>query len=237
MNLSHHLTVPLRRSEKIWGWIYLPVYLVLLGEFLVAGAEYLGMDVTTDHSLAVINGAYFLINFFFTLLIFRRFLWQNLLQVKKRFWGFVQAVILGLVMYYVGAMLVGIFISVVSSPNLSNPNDQNITKMAQAAQWIMVPGTVILAPFAEECLMRGLLFRGMYDRSRILAFILSVLVFAVIHVKGYVDSVPLSQLALNFLQYLPSGIALAWAYEKADSIFAPIVMHCLINSIATWVKA
>lgn len=237
MNQRQHLTVPLSRGEKIWGWIYLPVFLVLLGEFLVAGAKYLGMDVTTVHSKAVINGLFFLINFLATLLIFRRFLWQNLRQIKKRFWGFVQAVILGLVMYYVGAMLVGIFISIVSSPELSNPNDQNITEMAQAARWIMVPGTVLLVPFAEECLMRGLLFRGMYDRSRILAFVLSVLIFAGIHIMGYVGSVPLSQLALNFLQYLPSGIALAWAYEKADSIFAPIVMHCLINGIATWVKS
>lgn len=236
MNQSHHLTVPLSRGEKIWGWIYLPMYLFFLGELLVIGAEHLGLDTTTSYGHAVINGAYFLINFLATLLIFRRFLWQNLRQIKKRFWGFVQAVILGLVMYFVGSVLVSVFINAVS-PDLSNPNDQYISEMAQAARWIMVPGTVILAPFAEECLMRGSLFRGMYDRSRILAYVLSVLVFAVIHVLGFVGSVSLSQLSLNFLQYLPAGIALAWAYEKADSIFAPIVIHCLLNVFATGVNA
>ena len=39
-------------------------------------------------------------------------------------------------------------------------------------------------------------------------------------------------LFLNFLQYLPAGIALCWAYEQADSIFAPILIHTAINLLA-----
>ena len=32
--------------------------------------------------------------------------------------------------------------------------------------------------------------------------------------------------------FFPAGIALAWAYEKADTIFAPVLMHCLINAVS-----
>lgn len=235
MNQKQKLSIPLSRAEKVWGWVYMPLYLVFLGYLLVAGAKLLDINPTSTDGQALINGAYFVINFLAVLLIFREFLWLNLRQIKKRFWGFVQAVILGLVMYYVGSLLVNVLISYIT-PDLSNPNDQYIMDMTQAASWIMLPGTVLLAPFAEECLMRGLLFRGAYDRSRIWAYVLSVTVFAVIHVLGFLGAVPMERLALNFLQYIPAGIALAWAYEKADSIFAPIVMHCLINAIATGLK-
>jgi membrane protease YdiL (CAAX protease family) len=34
------------------------------------------------------------------------------------------------------------------------------------------------------------------------------------------------------VQYLPAGLALAWAYEKADTIWAPILMHMTINQIS-----
>jgi len=33
------------------------------------------------------------------------------------------------------------------------------------------------------------------------------------------------------VQYLPAGIAFAWAYEKSDTILTPILMHISINQI------
>ena len=49
---------------------------------------------------------------------------------------------------------------------------------------------------------------------------------------GFLGTVPWVDLLLNFLQYVPAGIALGWAYERADSIWAPITMHLIINAIA-----
>ena len=36
----------------------------------------------------------------------------------------------------------------------------------------------------------------------------------------------------RFLQYLPAGLSLAWAYTKSDTIFAPIAIHACINLVA-----
>ena len=52
------------------------------------------------------------------------------------------------------------------------------------------------------------------------------------HVAGYVGQEALSSLAVLALEYIPAGIALAWAYEKADTIFAPILMHAVINAVS-----
>ena len=37
---------------------------------------------------------------------------------------------------------------------------------------------------------------------------------------------------MAFLQYLPAGLCLAWAYTKADTIFAPILIHAIINAVS-----
>ena len=60
---------------------------------------------------------------------------------------------------------------------------------------------------------------------------MSSLVFASIHVIGYIGLFDWQTLCLCLAQYLPAGIALAWAYEKADTIVAPILMHITINQI------
>ena len=93
--------------------------------------------------------------------------------------------------------------------------------------------TVLLVPVAEEALYRGLLFQGFQRKSRLLAYCLSTLIFAGLHVVGYIGSADLITLCLCFAQYLPAGITLAWAYEKADTIAAPMLMHMIINLIGT----
>jgi len=84
----------------------------------------------------------------------------------------------------------------------------------------------------EEVLFRGLLFRALHSHSRILAYAVSVVFFALMHVVSYIGLYDWGLLALCFLQYLPACITLAWAYEQADSIWAPIIMHTLVNLIS-----
>ena len=38
-------------------------------------------------------------------------------------------------------------------------------------------------------------------------------------------------LLLCFLQYIPAGIALGWAYVRSGSILTPILIHTLVNAI------
>lgn len=59
---------------------------------------------------------------------------------------------------------------------------------------------------------------GLHRRNRIAAYVLSTVAFCLIHVAGYVGQEALSSLAVLALEYIPAGIALAWAYEKADTI-------------------
>jgi membrane protease YdiL (CAAX protease family) len=50
-------------------------------------------------------------------------------------------------------------------------------------------------------------------------------------VLGYIGSADLLTLALCFLQYIPAGLCLAWAYDASGSIFAPVLIHTVINAL------
>lgn len=231
MNNKKRLSIALTTGEKWLGWLYMPIYLAFLSVILMAAFELLGWDMESTQGKARLNGVFFLVNFLAAVLIFHKFLWKNFHNIGKRFWGFVQAVILGFVMYYAGLYLINLLLKLVA-PDMSNLNDESIVTLFRASKWIMLPGTVLLAPVAEECFVRGLVFGGLHRRSRVLAYIASTLLFSFMHVGGYIGTAPWWQLGLCFLQYVPAGIALAWAYEKADSLFAPILMHCIINALS-----
>lgn len=231
MNTKNKLSISMIKGEVWAGILYLPVYFGLLTMGLTLLFDTLGWEHTTAKGVAQLNFCYFALNALFMLLLFHRFLWSNFKAIKKRFWGFVQAVILGGVMYYAGTYLVGLLIALLS-PDMVNHNDQGILTMMEELPWAIPLGAIVLAPLAEECLMRGLIFGGIHKKSRIGAYVVSTLVFAFIHVGGYIGQDTWTNLALAFLQYVPAGIALGWAYEKADSVFAPMVIHMLVNALA-----
>lgn len=231
MNQSNTLSVRLSRAETIAGWIYLPCYLLLLSLLLSFVLALLGYDISSGTTQARVNLLYGLINFIAVCVIFRHFLICNLSNILLRFWGFVQAVILGFVLYWVGLLLIN-YLLFWLYPDLHNANNDAIQTMAGVDYRAMLLYTVALAPITEEALFRGLIFSSIHEKHRIAAYAVSVLAFASIHIVGYIGTTPAMQLALSFLQYLPAGIALCWAYERADSIWAPILIHAVINAIS-----
>ena len=90
---------------------------------------------------------------------------------------------------------------------------------------------MILVPPAEECLYRGLIFRKLYGKNHAVAYLVSILAFACIHILGYIGTYSPLELAIAVLQYLPAGLCLAWSYTKADTVFAPILIHAAINYV------
>ena len=61
---------------------------------------------------------------------------------------------------------------------------------------------------------------------------MTILFFAAIHVWQYVLLYDWKSVLLAALQYVPAGIALGWTYEKSNTIWAPILLHMVINAIS-----
>ena len=180
---------------------------------------------------AEVNFVFYLVNFIAALLIFHDFLSRALKQATQHPVILCEAVILGLAAYYACFWATDRLVSLLV-PGFSNYNDQAITDMAGNNYFLMAIGTVVLAPLAEECMFRGLIFRNLYGKSRWAAYVVSIAAFAIIHILGYIGRYEPVELLMAFLQYLPAGLCLAWAYTKADTIFAPILIHAIINAVS-----
>lgn len=217
----------LTNQETIGGFSYLIFELIFLPGILA----WINGMLSNPLNSAELNFVFYLINFMAILLILHGFLGRGLNQVTQHPAIFCQSVILGFVAYYACNWATSWVVRLLV-PSFSNYNDQSISAMLGTNYFLMVVGTVILVPPVEECMFRGLIFRNLYGKSRWAAYIVSILAFSVIHILGYIGRYSAMELLMAFLQYLPAGLCLAWTYTKSDTIFAPIVLHALINAIS-----
>jgi membrane protease YdiL (CAAX protease family) len=79
---------------------------------------------------------------------------------------------------------------------------------------------LIQAPIVEECLFRGIMFRGFAHLLPVPASMaISGLVFAVVHVN-----------AASFFGVWFLGVAFAWTYARTHTLLAPILLHIIFNA-------
>ena len=224
---QYDLGVHLTKGERIAGFCYLPFYV-----FLVAwGLRLLSRLAGLDLSLAQINLIYGYINFAAIVIIFHRFLAQSLKHIVHSFWPFVQALILGFALYYAVNLALGLLLGWLW-PGLENPADDTTIELVRSSGGVMLVCAVFLGPLVEETLMRGLIFGVIQPKNRIAAYAVSALMFAVLHLWQFAGSVSVGVFLGDILLYLPAGLALAWTYEKAGTIWAPIVLHTFINALS-----
>ena len=222
---SNSLGVSPSTAAQVAGFCYLPFYVVLLS----MGLQYLSNLLNLNLSLLQINICYFVINCIMVWVIFHNFLLRSFRSI--RFWELVQAVILGLALHYAGTFAYGLIVTLLKL-DLTSFNDEAVQMLAQQGKAAMVICAVILAPMVEETLVRGLIFGTIRRKSRILAYAVSIVFFAVLHVWQYLLVEDFTAVLLAALQYIPAGIALGWTYEKSNNIWAPIFMHMTVNAIS-----
>lgn len=214
------------RGEKAFGWLYLAFQLL----FLPTALTWVNIQLGSPMNQAVYNFVYHGMNFAAMVCIFYCFLKDSLLSAWENFWDFIQAVVLGFVAFWFCSKVFDWVVALIHA-DLSNINDSAVTAMLQSNYTLMTIAVVVLAPVTEELLYRGLIFRNIWQQSKVAAYLISMVAFAAIHVIGYIGTTDPVTLILCFIQYLPAGLCLAWTYTKADNIFAPIVVHALNNAV------
>ena len=220
-SLGPHLT----RGQIIAGYLYLPFYAVLLSVGLSYISELFGLSLTELE----LNTCWFVLNALIVWIIFHRFLLRSLRRI--RFWDLVQACILGFVFYYAATWLFG-FLTDLLNIRIVSFNDEAVQSLVTENYWVMAVCSVVIAPIVEETLVRGLIFGSIRSKSRILAYLASMLFFSMMHVWAYIPTEGLVPVLLAAAQYVPASIALGWTYEKANTVWAPIAVHMAVNAIS-----
>ena len=225
MKKSKLLYASMSRTEKILGTIWLILQLLL--PYVM---HWLNGLLTSPMDPGNLTFVTYLVNFLFTVCIFGHFLRDSLVAAWRDLWNFVQAVILGFVAHWACSRVLDWALSYLI-PGYNPIADASISALSGANHYLRIIGIVILAPVIEETLYRGLIFRNIWRRSRVAAYIVSMVIFSAIHVLGYIGTADITTMVLCFVRYLPAGLCLAWTYSKADNVFAPVIVHAVINAI------
>ena len=212
--------------ETVSGFCYLAFQMLLLPSLLYFVNDHLAQPLRE----AELNFVFYLVNFIAMLVIFHDFLSRSLSQAFQHPIVLCEAVILGFVAYYACFYATDWLVSLLV-PSFSNYNDEAIAQMRQSNSFLMLIGTVVLVPPVEECLYRGLIFRNLYKKSHLAAYLVSMVAFACIHILGYIGQYSPLELVMAVLQYLPAGLCLAWSYVRGDTIFASILIHAAVNYV------
>ena len=174
--------------EWILGALYLPVFLFFLNFAILTYFPALGFPLTQPRNYFFANLLYMTVNFAVMLLIFRRTLWQSLREFEGKM---LLSVLIGFGMCY-GANLVLTTAYTVLDIMPENYNQEAVNSLLGGYPLAMTLCTVVLAPLAEECLFRGVLFAPLARRCLPAAYALSMFLFAGMHVFQFLGD-PVSE--------------------------------------------
>lgn len=215
----------LSTAEQVAGFCYLPFFVFLLAWLLAYCSDLFGLGLD-GLQLAVLRYG---INCAVVWIIFRRFLVRSFRAI--RFWDLVQAIILGAALFLAGKLILDQILRLVGIASPGYYTDITDSLPTQNP-WVTLICCLVLTPVVEETLFRGLIFGVVRRKSRIAAYVVMILAFALVHIwRGFLTS-DISQVLTAALPYLPAGIALGWTYEKADTIWAPILLHIAISAFS-----
>ena len=223
------LSIALTHKETRNGFLYMAFSLIALPWLLEEGNSYLSAPL----SQGKINFLYYFLNFAVMVWLCRKFLTQSLKFALKLPFPVIWYGILG----YLGSKALGELLGILTLliyPNFSNVNDATVISMLREDSQLIIWGTVFLVPVVEELFFRGLIFRNLASRNHVAAYLVSMALFSLIHVAGYIGAYSPLHLLLCFLQYLPASFCLCWCYCQTGTIITPIIMHALTNAMSVY---
>ncbi|MBR4869193.1 MAG: CPBP family intramembrane metalloprotease [Oscillospiraceae bacterium] len=224
----------LTHGETVSGLIFFAVYYLVMPFALTPLLNGIGKVLGTSIGSSLGNLLYYFVLFVVTLAIFWHFLGVNLAALGRHLNRSCISLAAGLIAFYgLNELLYRVSSALLDSH--VNLNDVTITAQAGIAPHMMAVILILLAPFVEEILFRGLIFGSLRKNSRAVAYIISALLFAFGHVLRQVTlGLDLGALTLIF-QYLAPGLVFAWVYERAGNIWPSVLLHALVNALAFFV--
>lgn len=178
---------------------------------------------------------------------FGKFFWINM---KNLFNEFKAIYIAAPILCYVGSLfcnyIVQIILMIIRGSAGQTTNNEVVMDMVMEQPFTLVFLTVIFAPVIEESVFRAGLCRSMTASKnyfvKSLGFVISVFVFALMHVYQYAffatDASGATYLTFNadeflsILVYIPMAIAFAVCSYVCKNFWGSVICHMITNSVA-----
>ena len=227
------ITGEMTAGEQIGGTVFFTIYLLVLpfaaGPLFRLAGELLGVTI----SEAMQNTLTYYLLFAVSVIVFHGFLARTSRRLAENVGGAVKTLGLGLVGLY-GLNELVFRLSNLVIANRLNLNDTSISAQIDDAPHTTLLIVILLAPFVEGVLFRGLVFGNLRRRSRLTGYAVSCALFALLHVWQFALVNQDITYFLLMVQYLVPGIVLAWCYEHSGTLWTSIALHAAANALSVW---
>lgn len=232
MELNKRMT----KGETVYGVIGIALLAVILPllalPFKLLIDSLFKIDLT-DIQLELI---YSYLLFFYIVIGMRKFLKLELGKLADKPGRAVSSIIFGYALYFAAAILINGVVDLSGLEGLQNPNaEMNLEFLMRNPREFIVTA-VLLMPLVEETLFRGVIF-GKLSGRKWLAYTVSTLVFALMHVYQYAIVFMDARYLIFALSYVPYGVATAYIYSRSGSIWSSVFFHMLMNGWSVYVLA
>ena len=218
-------------GEQIAGVVFFVIYLLVLPFATDPLFRLVELLFDADIPSSLENVIYYYVLFAVGIVIFHNYLGRTTRLLFDRLGEAAKSIGIGLVGLYGLNELVYRLTSLLITPR-TNLNDTAISAQIDDAPRTTLLIIVLLAPFVEEVLFRGLVFGNLRHKSRVLAYVVSCLLFAALHVWQFAVIHQDVTYFLLCVQYLVPGVVLAWAYEHSGTLWSAIGVHAAANALA-----
>lgn len=221
--------------ERIAGGVFFLLYLIvfpLLMGWIFRGVEFLlGISLSQSEE----NALYYYVAFVLTILIFYNFIGKTTHRFFSGLGHTLAAAGVGIVAFY-GLNELLYRLTSVALGNQLNLNDITISAQIHDAPRPTLLIVIFIAPFVEEVLFRGYVFGMLRGHSKILAWGVSCVLFAFLHVWQLAAGSWSLWTVVLLVQYLVPGLVLAWTYDRCGSLWGPILLHMAVNALSVWLN-
>ena len=223
----------MNRTERVAGTIFFLVYLLVMPLLATRIFDLLEVVLDTTINDSLRNVLYYYTLFAVTVLLFHSYLAHTSSRFLDNLNRALSTMLLGLLVFYGANELIFRVCNVLFNSR-TNLNDMTIAAQVASAPRMTALIVVLLAPFVEEVLFRGLVFGGLRGKSVLLAYAVSCALFALVHVWQFVVQSRDLTYFLLMVQYLVPGVVLAWVYDRSGTLWTAIGLHAVTNALSVW---
>ena len=223
----------MNRTERVAGTIFFLVYLLVMPLMATRLFDLLEVVLDTAIGASLRNVLYYYTLFAVTVLLFHSYLAHTSSRFLDNLNRALSTMLLGLLVFYGANELIFRVCNVLFNSR-TNLNDMTIAAQVASAPRMTALIVVLLAPFVEEVLFRGLVFGNLRRKSAAVGYLVSCLLFALLHVWQFAVVNRDITYFLLMLQYLVPGLVLAWVYDRTGTLWTSIGLHAAANALSAW---
>ena len=223
----------MNRTERVAGTIFFLVYLLVMPLLATRIFDLLEVVLDTTINDSLRNELYYYTLFAVTVLLFHSYLAHTSSRFLDNLNRALSTMLLGLLVFYGANELIFRVCNVLFNSR-TNLNDMTIAAQVASAPRMTALIVVLLAPFVEEVLFRGLVFGNLRRKSAAVGYLVSCLLFALLHVWQFAVVNRDITYFLLMLQYLVPGLVLAWVYDRTGTLWTSIGLHAAANALSAW---